>query len=168
MQKQIIPIVLLLLLAVAPAARAQLKPANACGAIAVDVYKGWINEAKPNADPEQIKAKLPCFTSFEPEGNESKCGGGVYYADKDFKFLIQRDYIVIGAAFKGSFNLPLLGQKSDDLFVKLGNPRYRDANWEAYQMAYGTLLVLYNDKAVIHKVIISTKTPDELDLCGEM
>jgi hypothetical protein len=146
---------------------AQLKPSNACGSIVVDVYKGWINEAKPNSDPEQIKAKLPCFTSFEKEGNESKCGGGVYYADKDFKFLIQRDYIVIGEKFKGALNLPLFGMKPDDLFVKLGNPKAKDANWEAYQMAYGTLLVFYNDKQVIHKVIISTVSTDALNLCEE-
>ena len=57
---------------------AQLKTKQDCNLIAADVYKGWINEAKPNADPEQIKVKLPCFTSFEKEGNESKCGGGIY------------------------------------------------------------------------------------------
>jgi hypothetical protein len=75
---------------------AQLKANTECNAITVDVYKGWINQAGPNIDPEQIKAKLPCFTRFEKEGNESKCGGGIYYDDKDFKYLIQREYIVIG------------------------------------------------------------------------
>lgn len=164
--KQTLLFAVLLTLVIAES-RAQLKPANACGAIVVDVYKGWVNEAKPNSDPEQIKVKLPCFTSFEKEGNESKCGGGVYYADKDLKFLIQRDYLVIGEKFKGTFTLPLLGMKSDDLFVKLGNPKLKDANWEAYQMAYGTLLVFYNEKLVIHKVIISTVGTDDLNLCEE-
>lgn len=164
MKRKLMVAVLLILVT---GVKAQLKPANACGSIVVDVYKGWINEAKPNSDPEQIKTKLPCFTSFEKEGNESKCGGGVYYADKDFKFLIQRDYIVIGEKFKGTFTLPLLGMKSDDLFVKLGNPKVKDANWEAYQMAYGTLLVFYNEKKLISKVIISTVGTDDLNLCEE-
>ena len=109
-------------------ATAQLKTKPDCGVITVDVYKGWINEAKPNADPEQIKAKLPCFTSADKEGNESGCGGGVYYDDKGICFYVQRDYIVITDAFKGKFTVPVLGAKSDDLFARFGNPKVKDAN----------------------------------------
>jgi hypothetical protein len=146
---------------------AQLKANVECNTISVDIYKGWINEAKPNIDPEQIKAKLPCFTSFEKEGNESKCRGGVYYADKDFKFLIQREYLVIGEKFKGKLNIPLLGAKRDDLFVWFGNPKLKDAKWEAYQMQYGTLIVYFNDKKLVNKIIMSTKPTDEIDLCAD-
>jgi hypothetical protein len=147
-------------------APAQLKASAECK-IAVDVYKGWINEAKPNIDPEQIKVKIPCFTKFEKEGSESKCGGGIYYDDKDFKFLIQRDYIVIGDKFKGKLNVPLLGAKRDDLFVWFGNPKIKDPKWEAYQMQYGTLIVYFNDKKLVNKIIISTKATDEIDLCAD-
>lgn len=147
-------------------AKAQLKTKPDCGIITVDVYKGWINEAKPNADPEQIKAKLPCFTSSEKEGNESGCGGGVYYDDKGICFYIQRDYVVITDAFKGKFTVPVLGAKSDDLFVRFGNPKLKDANWEAYQMAFGIMIVYYNSKGVINKVVLSTKSTDEIDLCN--
>ena len=82
---------LLFFIVIAFSAGAQLKTKPDCGVITVDVHKGWINEAKPNADPEQIKAKLPCFTSADKEGNESGCGGGVYYDDKGICFYIQRD-----------------------------------------------------------------------------
>ena len=58
---------LLVLMMAAFAATAQLKVKADCGVLTVDVHKGWINEAKPNIDPEQIKIKLPCFTSFEKE-----------------------------------------------------------------------------------------------------
>jgi hypothetical protein len=145
---------------------AQLKTKPDCGPITVDVHKGWINEAKPNDDPEQIKAKLPCFTSFEKEGNESGCGGGVYYDDKGICFYIQRDYVVITEAFKGKFTVPLFGAKSDDLFVKFGNPKVKDTNWEAYQMAFGIMIVYYNMKGTINKVILSTKGVDAIDLCN--
>jgi hypothetical protein len=145
---------------------AQLKTKPDCGLITVDVHKGWINEVKPNDDPEQIKAKLPCFTSFEKEGNESGCGGGVYYDDKGICFYIQRDYVVITEAFKGKFTVPLFGAKSDDLFVKFGNPKVKDANWEAYQMAFGIMIVYYNMKGTINKVILSTKGVDAIDLCN--
>lgn len=148
-------------------ATAQLKTKQDCNLIAADVYKGWINEAKPNADPEQIKVKLPCFTSFEKEGNESKCGGGIYYDDKDFKFYIQRDYIVLGEKFKGKLNIPLLGAKRDDLFAWFGNPKLKDANWEAYQMQYGTLIVYFNAKKLVNKIIMSTKSTEEIDLCTD-
>lgn len=146
---------------------AQLVKKNDCGVIAVDIYKGWINEVKPNSDPEQIKANLPCYTLFENESNENKCGGGIYYADKDFKFFIQRDYLVIGEKFKGKLSIPLLGAKQDDLFPWLGNPKLKDANWEAYQMSYGILIVYYNAKKLVNKIIISTKSVDEIDLCNE-
>jgi hypothetical protein len=146
---------------------AQLVAKNDCGAIFVDVYKGWVNEVKPNADPEQIKARLTCFTLFEKEGNENKCGGGVYYADKDLTFYIQRDYLVIGEKFKGKFSVPLLGAKQDQLFTWLGNPKLKDDNWEAYQMAYGILIVYFNAKKIVNKIIITTKPAEELDLCKD-
>lgn len=147
--------------------KAQLIAKPECNNIVADIHKGWINEARPNADPEQIKVKLPCFTSFEKEGNESKCGGGIYFADKDFKYLVQRDYIVIGEKFKGKLTLPLMGAKQDALFGWFGNPKLKDANWEAYQMQYGTLIVYFNSKKLVNKIIMSTKSTDEIQLCTE-
>ncbi|MFY7879828.1 MAG: hypothetical protein ACOVP6_07135 [Lacibacter sp.] len=158
---------LLFLLPITLSMKAQLKAKNDCGLINVDVYKGWINDVKPNADPEQIKAKLPCFTLFEKEGNESKCGGGIYYEDKDLKFYIQREYLVIGEKFKGKLSVPLLGASQDDLFGWFGNPKVADPGWEAFQTAYGTLIVYYNEQKKVNKVIMSTKTTDEIDLCNE-
>lgn len=156
----------LLLLAVAGFnAEAQLKVKPDCGVVTVDVYKGWINEAKPNADPEQIKVKLPCFTSFEKEGNQSTCGGGVYYDDKGVRFYVQRDYVVITDKFKGKFTAPVMGVKKSSMFTRFGNPKMKDANWEAYQMAYGIMIVYYNAGGVVNKIIISTKSTDDIDLC---
>lgn len=145
---------------------AQLTTKPECNSIVADIYKGWINEARPNADPEQIKAKLPCFTAFDKEGNESKCGGGIYYTDKDFQFLIQRDYIIIGEKFKGKLTIPLLGAKQDALFSWFGNPKLKDTGWEAYQMQYGTLIVYFNTKGVVNRIIMSTKSTDEIQLCS--
>lgn len=146
----------------------QLKSSNACGTIMIDVYQGWINKARPNDHPEQIKAKLPCFTSFQEEGNQSPCGGGVYFENRDIRYMVQRDYIVIGDKCKDSFNLLLFGKKEKDLFADLGLPKLKDANWRAYQMAYGTLILFFNDKDVVNKVIITTRTTDDADLCNEM
>ncbi len=154
-------------LVVALYGNAQLIAKPQCNTIVADIYKGWINEARPNADPELIKAKLPCFTSFEKEGNESKCGGGVYFADKDFKFLVQRDYIVIGDKFKGKLTLPLMGARQEALFTSLGNPKLKDANWEAYQMQYGTLILYFNAKKQVNKIIMSTKSTEEIQLCND-
>jgi hypothetical protein len=144
---------------------AQLVSKTECGVVTVDVYKGWINELKPNADPERMKVKIPCFTSFEPEGSESKCGGGIYYADKGLIIYTQRDYFEIGEKMKGKLTIPLLGAKRDAMFAWFGNPKIKDANWEAYQMSYGTLVVYFNAKNLVNKVIISTKGADELQLC---
>ena len=157
--------VLLVFLIAGVAASAQLKTKPDCGVMTVDVYKGSINDAKPNADPEQMKAKLPCFTSFEKEGNSSTCGGGVFFDDKGVRFYTQRDYIVITDKFKGNFTAPVMGVKKGGLFARFGNPKLTDANWEAYQMAYGIMIVYYNARGVVNKVIISTKTTDDIDLC---
>ncbi len=131
----------------------------------VDVYKGWVNELKPSADPERIKIKMPCFTSFEKEGSESKCGGGIYYADQGLIVYTLRDYYEIGEKMKGKLTIPLIGAKRDAMFAWFGNPKIKDTNWEAYQMAYGTLVVYFNAKKLVNKVIISTKPTEELQLC---
>ncbi len=146
-------------------AKAQLKTKADCGTMYVEIYKGWINEVMPNADPERIKSKIPCFTSFEPEGNESKCGGGIYYADKGLTVYIQREYFLLDEKFKGKMSMPLMGAKQAALFTLLGNPKIKDANWEAYQMSYGTLIIYYNAKKLVNKIIMSTKTTDEIQLC---
>jgi hypothetical protein len=146
---------------------AQLITKTECNTIIADIYKGWINEVKPNADPEFIKAKLPCFTSFEKEGNESKCGGGVYYADKGFMFMVQRDFLVITDKFKGKLTLPLMGAKQEALFASVGNPKLKDAGWEAYQMQYGTLILYFNSKKAVNKIIMSTKSTEEIQLCAD-
>ena len=164
-KKLILPFLFLLF---AQFVQAQLQSKPECSNLSADIFKGWINMAAPNADPEQIKTKLPCFTSFEKEGNESKCGGGIYYEDKDFKYLVQRDYIVIGEKFKGKFNVPIMGAKRDDLFTWLGNPKLKDAQWEAYQMQYGTLIVYFNAKKLVNKIIMSTKPTELIDLCTEV
>ena len=157
---------LIVLMSASFVATAQLKVKADCGTLIVDVYKGWINEAKPNIDPEQIKIKLPCFTSVEKEGNQSPCGGGVYYDDKGLRFYTQRDYMVITDKFRGKFTAPVLGVRRGGLFKNFGNPKMKDANWEAYQMAYGIMIVYYNTGGVVNKVIISTKSTDNIDLCS--
>jgi hypothetical protein len=160
--------IFLILLIVCVNSFSQLKSSNACGTLMVDVYQGWINKARPNDHPEQIKAKLPCYTSFQEEGNQSTCGGGVYYENRDMRFMVQRDYVVIGDKCKDSFNLVLFGKNEKDLFSDLGLPKLKDANWRAYQMAYGTLILFFNDKQVVNKVIITTRSTDDADLCNEM
>lgn len=146
-------------------AKSQLKVKPECATLVADIYKGTVNGAKPNDDPEQIKLKLPCFTSFQKEGNESKCGGGIYYADKGMTVFIQRDYFLFDQNFKGSFSVKLMGTKQGSLFSMLGNPKLKDANWEAYQMAYGTLILYFNTAKQVNKVIMSTKTTDDIQLC---
>ena len=60
--------ILLVFMAAGFASSAQLKVKPDCGVLTVDVYKGWINETKPNGDREQMNAKLACFTLSGREG----------------------------------------------------------------------------------------------------
>lgn len=85
--------------------------------------------------------------------------------DKGIRFYTQRDYIVITNKCKGKFTAPVLGVKKASMFSRFGNPKLKDSNWEAYQMAYGIMIVYYNAAGVANKVIISTKTTDDINLC---
>src|ERR1700753_3860149 len=82
-------------------AMGQLKPKEKCPDIFVDILNGTVNQMKPNYGPAEIQAKIPCFTSVEEEGGTSKCGGAIYYKDKDVTFYTKRDYIEIGPKFIG-------------------------------------------------------------------
>ena len=144
---------------------AQLKPKPACGAFVVDVLRGTVNGASANFTIGQIKEKLPCPTSEEEESKTAKCGGGIFYKDNDVYFYTQRNYIEIGPAFKGQFSLPVMKSKRGSLYNRLGGPKLKDADWDAYQTQYGTLVLFYNKASVVNKIVITTYSTDELDLC---
>ncbi len=102
---------------------AQLKVKAKCNAFVVDILDGKVNDLKANAMPDDIKTKFPCFTSVEEESGTSKCGGAIYFKDKDISFFTQRDYIVIGEKFQGQLSIPLMGGKRNTFFKFLGNPK---------------------------------------------
>jgi hypothetical protein len=146
-------------------AKAQLKAKPTCASFVVDILNGTVNSIKPDFPIPEIKEKLPCYSSAEDESASSKCGGGVFFKDKDIYFYTQRDYIEIGEKFKGQLSIPLLGASRTSLFKWLGNPKIKDANWDAFQMAYGTLVLHYNSANKVRLIQFSTKSTDELSLC---
>ena len=144
---------------------AQLKSSTACNEVVVDILDGTVNSLRPNVNIEEIKKNLPCFTSTEEESSSTKCGGGVFYKDKDMYIYTGRDYVEIGEKFKGKLSIPLIGSKRGTLFKYLGNPKIKETNWEAYQVQYGTLVLHYNSAGKVSKFQFSTKTSDYLSLC---
>lgn len=156
---------LILILFISSSAFAQLKPKPICGTFTVDVLRGTVNGASANFTIGQIKDKLPCPTSEEEESKTAKCGGGIFYNDKDVYFYTQRDYIKIGPAFKGQFSIPVMNSKRGSLFNRFGFPKLKDTDWDAYQTQYGTLVLHYNAVGKVNKIEISTKSTEELDLC---
>ena len=159
--------IFLLLLMATPAfaVQAQLVAKSKCDAFTVDILDGKVNGLKPNARFDEIKEKLPCFTASEPEGTKAKCGASVFYADKDIYFYTDRDYIEIKEKFQGKFTTPVMGLPRNGLFKTLGNPKLKDENWDAYQMAYGTLVLHYNKAGKVNLVQFSTKGTELLSLC---
>ena len=143
----------------------QLKAKPNCGTFVVDILNGKVNNIKPNFTNSEIKDALPCFTSSEEEGSSSKCGAGVFYKDRDISFFTQRDYIEIGEKFKGQLSIPLMGASRSSLFKWLGNPKIKDAKWDAFEMAYGTLVLHYNTANKVNLIQFSTKSTEELSLC---
>lgn len=147
---------------------AQLKAKVKCPDFYVDILNGTVNDLKPSYTPNEIKEKFPCFTSDVEESNEAKCGGGIFFKDKDISFYTKRDYVEVGPKFVGKTSILLLGTKRNMLFKTLGNPKIKDDLWDAYEMQYGTLVLHYDVAGAAGKVKFfqfSTFGTDQLSLC---
>ena len=147
------------------AAKAQLVAKKRCDVFTVDILDGKVNGLKANARFVEIQEKFPCFTAVEPEGSQAKCGGSIFYKDKDLYFYTDRDYIEVKEKFQGKFTTPIMGLARNSLFKTLGNPKIKDDNWDAYQMAYGTLVLHYNKAGKVNLVQFSTRGTESLSLC---
>lgn len=147
----------------ASAAMAQLKVKVTCPAFDVDILEGKVNGYKATVGAGELKNKFPCFTSTTTDS--SKCGEAIFYKDKDISFYTTRDYIEIGEKFKGKISLPLIGASKGSLFKYLGNPQMKDAGWEAFQTAYGILVLYYNKANKVRLIRFSTKDASTLSIC---
>ena len=144
---------------------AQLKPTTLCPPITVDILDGTVNEMHSSSTMGEIKSKFPCYTSIEEGTATPGCGGAVFYKDKDIYFYTGRSYVEIREKFKGKMSIPLLGASRAGLFKTLGHPKLKDVSWDAFQMAYGTLVLYYNKAGKVNKLQFSTKKTGELSLC---
>ncbi len=146
-------------------AQAQLKTTKVCPTFSVDILDGRVNGLRVTDHPGQIKGKLPCFTSAEDESATAKCGGGVFYKDRDIYFYTARDYVEIGPKFKGKLSIPLMGASRTSLFKWLGNPKIKDVNWDAFTTAYGILILYYTKANKVNKIQFSTQSAETINLC---
>jgi len=148
------------------AAEAQLKTTAACPAFTIDILRGRINETLTiKSTVGELKAAFPCFTSAEDEAASSKCGGGVFFKDKDIYFYTGRDYVEIGEKFKGKLSVPLMGAPRNGMFKWLGNPLLKDATFDVYQTAYGILILYFNKANKVNKIQASLEGVNTIKLC---
>lgn len=146
-------------------AMAQLKTIPICPDFVVDILDGTVGELDAKSTFGQVKEKFPCFTSAEVEAASSRCGGGVFYKTKDIYFYTARNYIEIGPAFKGKLSIPLMGANRNNLYKWLGHPMIKDLSWDAFQTAYGILLLYYNKAGKINRIRFSTESAGTIQLC---
>jgi hypothetical protein len=147
---------------------AQLKAKVKCPDFYVDVLNGTVNGLRPTRTPNEIKEQFPCFTSAVDDTATTKCGGGIFFKDKDLYFYTKRKYIEIGPKFVGKTSIPILGTKRNSLFKSLGGPKVKDDLWDAFETQYGTLVLHYDVAGPAGKVKFfqfSTLGTDELSLC---
>ncbi len=160
------PLIFLSVLLLSAGSEAQLKTTPKCPDVSVDILDGTVNTTLlPTSTVGQIKLNLPCYTDFQEESDSAKCGGGVFYKDKDIYFYTARDYIEIGPHFKGKLSIPLLGAPRNGLFKWLGTPQIKDVNWDAFQTAYGILILYYNKAGKVDKIQFSTQSAGTIKLC---
>lgn len=144
---------------------AQLKTTTVCPTFTVDILDGKVNDVLPTYTVGQIKQKLPCFTSAEEESATAKCGGGVFYKDRDIYFYTSRDYVEIGPKFKGKLSLPLMGASRTGLFKMLGLPKIKDVSWDAFTTSYGILILYYTKANKVNKIQFSSQSAETIKLC---
>lgn len=158
---------LVLCLLIAGSTQAQLKTStqNQCGPFSIDILSGKLNGIEADVTPGEIKKLLPCFTSEEKEDTSSKCGGLIAFKDKDVYFYTGRNYVEIREKYNGKLSLPLMGAARGSLFKYLGHPALKDTNWDAYQTAYGVLIVYFNKANKINKIQFSTESTATINLC---
>jgi hypothetical protein len=145
------------------AVNAQLKTTVVCPAITVNILKGKVNDLQINATAGQIKAALPCFTNVEEAA--AKCGGAIFYKDKDIYFYPARNYVEIGEKFKGKLSIPLMGAARNGVFKWLGNPLIKDVSWDAYTTEYGILILYFNKANKVNKIQYSNQSTSTINLC---
>ncbi len=145
------------------AMQAQLKTTPVCPEFSVDLLNGKVNNLPINATGGQVKELFPCFSSAEEA--TGKCGATVFYKEKDIFFYPGRSYVEIGSAFKGKLTIPMMGAARNGVFKWLGNPKIKDVNWDAYQTAYGILILYFNKAGKVSKIQLSTKATDTIKLC---
>ncbi len=145
--------------------RAQLKTTAICPAFTVDLLGGKVNDLRTTSTVGQIKTAFPCFTSAEDESATAKCGGGVFFKDKDIYFYTARDYVEIGPNFKGKLSLHLMDAARTGLFKWLGNPKIKDVSWDAFETEYGILILYYSKANKVNKIQFSVVGPDAIKLC---
>jgi hypothetical protein len=158
-------ILLLLLVVFFSRVQSQLKRTVTCPSFTVNLLDGKVNDVRPTFTVGQIKERLPCFTSAEDESATAKCGGGVFYKDKDIYFYTGRDYVEIGPKFKGKLSVPLIGANRNVLFKWLGHPKIKDVKWDAFTMSYGILITYYDKANKVNKIQFSTQSTEAIKLC---
>ena len=157
-------ILLLFVVNVAMITHAQLKVKPKCDEFYADILSGTVNTMRPDYTMGQIKEKLPCFTSSDPEG-ASGCGGTVSFKDRDVYFYTDRDYIEIKDKFKGKMSMPLFTTLRKGVFKYLGRPLLKDDTWEAFETAYGLVILYYNKAGKVNMIRMTTKSTQTLKLC---
>jgi hypothetical protein len=150
-------------LCLASVSMAQLRATVTCPPFEVDILDGKVNGFKANTIAGMIKNKWPCFSSVT--NDSAKCGEAVYYKDKGITFYTSRDYVEITEGFKGKLSVPLLGTPRGGLFKTLGNPKMKDAGWDAYQTSYGTLILYFNKANKVRMLQFSTNSTETIKLC---
>jgi hypothetical protein len=145
-------------------AHAQLTATPVCPAFSIDVLAGSVNELVPKSAIVEVQTKFPCFSQIIEKDSVTICAG-VFYPDKSINFYTGHQYIEIGEKFKGKITPALMGASRTSLFNMLGHPKLKDAAWDAYQMAYGTLILYYNAAGKINKIQMCSKGTDAIKLC---
>ncbi len=58
-----------------------------------------------------------------------------------------------------------MGANRNGLFKMLGNPKLKDENWDAFEMAYGLLVLHYTKAGKVNLIQMTTKSTETLSLC---
>jgi len=140
--------------------------ATDCSVLQLDLKKGTLNNVKPTASPEEVKAAFTCFTGETEEGSGFNCGGGVFFLDHDFYFYTHRNYIEVRSKFNfNDYQTGIMGKNYGEVKARYGKPTLMpEENIYLYEMPYGTLRFEFLGGEV-NKIGIHADKPVDVELC---
>lgn len=136
-----------------------------CETIEVDMEKGTIEGFTLAKDPLSFRAQFPCHT----RDTTSNCGTKQLYSSHGFAFAPAEDALILYDNFLGRPSAPAISLGTTEATKYYGEPvsafTERGKQIQVYKRAYGSLVLIFNDRNKAEQAQLHSKSPKEVRPC---